>query len=70
MAKQTIKHDHVKNHIFQLTATNFVSGPEPDKDRKGQNVWIFQSDFQGRKIYIKLSDNFNGVCAKCISFHD
>ena len=70
MVSEGIKHEDVKGHIFQLTAANYESGPEADHGRPGKNVWVFQSMLNGKKIYIKLSDNFDGVCAKCISFHD
>ena len=70
MASRGIKHEDIKQHLFQLTAADYVSGPEPDRGKPGQNVWVFQSQLNDKKIYIKLSDNFNGVCAKCISFHD
>lgn len=61
--------DDAKNEIFKLTIKNYISGPSKDKDRTLGNVWIFGTSINGYEIYIKLSDNFKGNMAKCISFH-
>ncbi len=56
--------------IMPLTHRNYIKGPEQDKDRLQYNVWMFESDYGGIKLYIKLSDNFSNNLAKCISLHD
>ncbi|MDP3919309.1 MAG: hypothetical protein Q8R76_00670 [Candidatus Omnitrophota bacterium] len=59
----------VKAAILGLKVTDYSSGPEADRDRQGINVWVFGAKMNADGIYIKLSDNFRGDQAKCLSFH-
>ena len=54
---------------MNLTYENYHRGPEKDRDRKKNSVWIFGAEVDNEEIYIKLSDDFNCDIAKCISFH-
>lgn len=58
-----------KKVILGLTAADYCSGPEEDRDRKGTNMWVFGAKVNDEEIYIKLSDDFRGEQAKCVSFH-
>lgn len=69
IARFGISISDVKNAIFQLTYKNYVLGPEKDLGNKGYNVWVFGVDIGGNEFYIKLSDDFRGNEARCISFH-
>lgn len=59
----------VKAAILGLKVTDYCSGPTEDHDRKGIHVWVFGSKVNDDEIYIKLSDDFRGEQAKCLSFH-
>lgn len=60
-----------KEIILQLTPEDYIRGPEEDKDRGGENIWIFAKHVQGREIYIKLKffEAGGNFYAKCLSFH-
>ena len=60
----------VKNAIYGLTYKNYIEGPSKDRDKKSSFLWIFGVELDGIEFYIKLSDNFKGDVAKCISFHE
>ncbi len=69
LAELGITVKQAKNVILGLTLGDYSSGPKKDYDRKGINVWTFSTKINGEEIYIKLSDDFKGDQAKCISFH-
>lgn len=69
LAELGISSSQARNVILQLTYKNYSSGPEPDLDYPGHNVWKFGYNLDGEEIYIKLSDDFSRNIAKCISFH-
>jgi hypothetical protein len=62
--------------IMNLTTDDYVCGPEPDLNRKGE-VWVFGTAIQTIEIYIKIKvaeytplDSTKSVRqAVCISFH-
>ena len=60
-----------EEEILSLSVINFSSGPNEDKDRPGNSVWIFGTKIDETEIYIKLKIyNVHGEDhAKCISFH-
>lgn len=70
LARLGISRTDAKNTIFQLTYRNYVSGPSKDIGNKKYNVWVFGAVVGSSEIYIKLSDDFRGNAAKCISFHE
>ena len=70
ISKFAITFKDVKNAIFGLTFKSYIEGPSKDRDRKGSHLWIFGVAINGVEFYVKLSDNFKGDVAKCISFHE
>ncbi len=64
-----IKNSEVKNILANLTYKDYTLGPENDRDRPPHNVWKFGVHIQSEEIYIKLSGEFAGDQARCISFH-
>ena len=58
-----------KKTILGLKVSDYSSGPEKDHTVDGQNIWTFNTQLNDVQVYIKLSDNFDGIQAKCISFH-
>ena len=61
--------EEAKNIIYDLTHENYSAGPEEDKDNPGSKIWVFGIIIENKEVYIKLSDDFRGGYAKCISFH-
>lgn len=58
-----------KQIILQLTYVQYCDGPQDDRDNPGHNVWEFGVCITNHELYIKLSDDFTGDVAKCLSFH-
>ncbi len=59
------------NEIYSLSRTDYISGPEIDKDRPSSDMlWIFKKNVYGNLIYIKFKMEYqeNGD-VKIISFH-
>lgn len=69
LAQLGITVKQAKGIVLSLVVEDYCSGPEEDQDRKGCSVWVFGTENNGEEIYIKLSDDFRGDQAKCISFH-
>ena len=57
----------VQNEILRLEATDYVDGPNPDRDFPGE-VWKFGKIIDHEEIYIKGKLR-GGKEAVCISFH-
>lgn len=57
--------------ILHLTPADYIKGPLEDKDRGGENIWIFSKEVQGQQVYIKLKlfEAKGHFFGKCISFH-
>lgn len=58
----------IKQILFELTPDNYVHGPESDRNRKGEYVWIFHKDGEqvpNLDIKLKLVEGH----AKVLSFH-
>jgi hypothetical protein len=57
-----------KSEIFRLAIEDYSKGPEADKDREGQEVWIFCRKILKREVYVKIVLTSEGR-AKVLSFH-
>jgi hypothetical protein len=57
-----------KGEVFRLAIEDYSKGPEADRDRDGQEVWMFCRKVLGREIYVKLVLTSEGR-AKVLSFH-
>lgn len=59
------------DEMLGLSAADYCSGPEADRDRLG-DVWMFGKEIKGCDVYIKLKIYDYGPerRAKCISFHE
>ncbi|GAY72438.1 type II toxin-antitoxin system MqsR family toxin [Lentilactobacillus kosonis] len=61
--------ESIKIILMKLTPDDYVKGPELDRDRPGEYLWVFYKDGETEKrLYIKLKLT-NGH-AKVISFHE
>lgn len=58
----------VKGEIFRLSVEDYSDGPQADRDREGQEVWLFCRKVLGKDIYIKLVLTTEGR-TKVLSFH-
>lgn len=60
-----------KSEIYGLTAANYISGPEIDRDRPTtDNLWKFKKDVLNHIIYIKLKVEYQvDGRVKVVSFH-
>ncbi|NLR09039.1 MULTISPECIES: type II toxin-antitoxin system MqsR family toxin [Lactobacillaceae] len=61
--------ESIKIVLMKLTPGDYVKGPERDRDRPGEYLWVFYKNGETEKrLYIKLK-LMNGH-AKVISFHE
>lgn len=60
-----------KDYLMQLTLLNYVNGPEADRDRFDDDIWIFGDDLEGKQYYIKIKIRTEVEQeVVCISFHE
>ena len=59
------------DEMLSLTEQDYVSGPENDRDRPGEDpLWIFKKRCYGEVIYIKFRVKYNtDGSIKILSFH-
>lgn len=59
----------IKMILMKLTVSDYIKGPEEDRDMKDEYLWVFKKDDSSlKKIYIKLKIVENNE-ARVISFH-
>lgn len=65
------KFKEVKDAMYALTYSNYVKGPEDDrKDPHGDKLWIFKTNLENQKIYIKFKILYQtDGSIKTLSFH-
>ncbi|BDR58047.1 type II toxin-antitoxin system MqsR family toxin [Xylocopilactobacillus apicola] len=63
-----ISTDLVKEIVSQLDVSDFKK-QELDRDRSGEFVWIYKTEFNEEIFYIKFKINNEGSWIKFISFH-
>ncbi len=61
----------IENTIMQLDSSDLHSGPEKDRDRPNEELWIFKKELLEAKVvfYIKLKLRGSKI-AVCLSFHE
>ena len=73
LSRLGININYAKTILKSLTQANYLSGPEADYDRIGDQVWCFGTTVAGMEIYIKVKiyqDATGKPQAKCLSFHE
>ncbi|MCH5465054.1 type II toxin-antitoxin system MqsR family toxin [Levilactobacillus tujiorum] len=61
--------ESIKIILMKLTPDDYVKGPELDRDRPGEYLWVFyKNDETEKRLYIKLK--LMDGHAKVISFHE
>ena len=70
LAQLGITSRHAKSKVLALTPDDYVSGPEPDHNYPGLEVWVFGLVVSGQEVYVKLQVIVGPPerCV-CISFH-
>ena len=60
-----------KEILLNLMPSDYVSGPEVDRDRRDNEIWVFGTTVDESLIYVKLAFvEKHQVCfCKCLSFH-
>lgn len=61
-----------KEIVLGLSVKDYSKGPEEDRDREGQEIWVFCPYFESRAIYVKvvISKTEDGYeRPKILSFH-
>ena len=64
--------DQVWDILKRLTANNYCTGPEEDRDREATFLWKFGCTIEKQETYIKLKieESSEGKFLKCLSFHE
>ena len=70
LAKLEYTFTDVKAQILDLAVKNYIRGPFPDQDERGE-FWEFGKTIEGNEIYIKLKlANFGNLKkVRIVSFH-
>lgn len=69
LAKLAITSKIQREIINNLTAEDYVGGPEDDH-KSWRTIAVFGTDYNGFWLYIKFSVGFDGTAVICISFHE
>ena len=69
IAQLGVDYEFIKETLLKLIPTDYCSGPEEDRDCKGEYLWIFGKTVDKEEIYIKLKIIEDEEYGKCISFH-
>jgi hypothetical protein len=69
LAHLGISLEDAKERILGLAPRDYVSGPSPDLDRPGQEVWVFGLTTESTELYVKLTIFMEPEKCVCISFH-
>ena len=70
LAQLGITSKHAKSLVLALTPDDYVSGPEPDHNYPGLEVWVFGLVVSGQEVYVKLQVIVDPPeRSVCISFH-
>jgi hypothetical protein len=69
LARLGISLADAKERVMGLTPSDYVSGPAPDLDRPGQEVWVFGMAVESTELYVKLTIILQPDKCICISFH-
>lgn len=67
LAMLGISRSDVKTTVLAFSDVEYRTGPEADHDGSAGEIWEFETDYNGRSIYVKLK--LDEQVAKCLSFH-
>ena len=70
LAQLGIMPSHAVEEMEELTAKNYISGPDPDRDYPGtEPFWKFKKQISGNIVYIKFKIRYDDDGLKVVSFH-
>lgn len=67
LAMLGISRADVKTTVLAFTDAEYRLGPAADHDGTSGEIWEFETDYNGKDIYVKLK--LDETVAKCLSFH-
>ena len=70
LAKLGITRTHAQSLVLGLKPEDCVSGPEPDHNNPGLDLWVFGLGVSGLDVYIKLQVVMSEGHCVCVSFHE
>ncbi len=67
--KLKLTDEDVYDKLLELELCDYVSGPEDDRDRKGEfDIWKFGKSYRDKEMYIKIK--VDDARVKILSFHE
>ena len=71
LASLGITRGHAESLVLGLQPSDYVSGPDPDRNNPGLEMWVFGLRAAGSEVYVKLQVISDPpVACVCISFHE
>jgi hypothetical protein len=70
LAKLGITRKHAKSLVLGLKPEDCVSGPDPDRNNPGRELWVFGLGISGVEVYVKLQIVLTPAQCVCVSFHE
>lgn len=70
LARLGINYSQAVKEMEELTAKNYISGPDPDRDYpEREPLWKFKKQISGSIVYIKFKIRYDDAGLVIISFH-
>ena len=69
LARLGINRQHAQELVTGLTPEDYVSGPAPDHNNPGLEMWVFGLSVDSSEVYVKVQVIVEPACCVCVSFH-
>ena len=70
LARLGINRQHAQALVVGLKPEDYVSGPSPDHNYPGLEMWVFGLQVSGSEVYVKIQVIVEPARCVCISFHE
>lgn len=70
LARLGINRQHAQALVVGLKPEDYVSGPSPDHNNPGLEMWVFGLQVSGSEVYVKIQVIVEPARCVCISFHE
>ena len=71
LARLGINRQHAQALVMSLTPEDYVSGPSPDHNHPGLEMWVFGMRVSDSEMYVKLQVVIDPpMRCVCVSFHE
>jgi len=70
LARLGINRQHAQELVTGLTPEDYVSGPAPDHNNPGLEMWVFGLNVGRSEVYTKLQVIVEPARCVCVSFHE